>query len=310
MGEGVVYKEDIMKSVYTNGWAGGVTVRGINILNTYGGDVFWVDSGTGSNTQKGTERRPFATWVYAMNRCTADNGDIIMVKAGHAETITANTSLAKAGVATIGLGNSDNRPTFTGTAAIDDFDIGADDMSIVNLIFTHTTAAATAIINVGADNCVISGCKFVCPLYAEEAVICEFESDGLVVEDCVFEVTANGPNTAILIEKSTTSSPANIRISRNLFNGMSLTNAWDNGSVYSTGIPTNILIENNTFMYIASSMGGVELTAAATGVIQRNTFGGGTLGAMLDPGSCMCFENYEVTTADQTGRVFPTTTAS
>jgi hypothetical protein len=36
---------------------------------------------------------------------------------------------------------------------------------------------------------------------------------------------------------------------------------------------------------------------------------GGTLGSMLDPGSCFCFENYEADDIDESGRLFPTTTA-
>jgi len=299
-----------MKSIYTNGWAGGVTIKNMPVLNTYGGNVFWVDSGTGSNQHKGTERRPFSTLYYAVTRCTADNGDVVMIKAGHAETITANTSLAVAGVAIVGLGNGDNRPTFTGTAAIDDFDIGADDMSISNCIFTHTTAAATAMINVGADGCSISGCKFVCPAFALQTIVCEYNSDSLAVEDCVFEVTANGPDKAVSIEKSTTSSPSNIRISRNVFNGMNITNAWDLGTIFADGICGNILVEDNTFMYIVAATGGVELTAASTGVIKGNVFGGGTLGAMLDPGSCLCFSNYEADAVDESGRQFPTGTAA
>jgi len=57
---------------------------------------------------------------------------------------------------------------------------------------------------------------------------------------------------------------------------------------------------------ICSGGPGIIFSAAATGVIARNLFGGGTLGSMLDPGSCMCFENYEADAIDETARLFPT----
>ncbi len=64
-------------SNYPNGFASGLNVRGIPVLNTYGGDVYWVHSGTGSNGNKGSFDRPFSTIDYAVGRCTADQGDIL-----------------------------------------------------------------------------------------------------------------------------------------------------------------------------------------------------------------------------------------
>lgn len=75
-------------SYYPNGFRTGVAIRGLPLLNTYGGQVFWVDSGNGSDSGNGTYHRPFATIDYAIGRCTDSNGDIIVCKAGHAETLT------------------------------------------------------------------------------------------------------------------------------------------------------------------------------------------------------------------------------
>ena len=72
----------------------GVNIGGMPILNSYAGNVFWVDSGAGSNGNKGTFARPFATIDYAIGQCTANNGDLIMVMPGHTETVTAAAGIA------------------------------------------------------------------------------------------------------------------------------------------------------------------------------------------------------------------------
>lgn len=122
---------------YPNGFAQGLSVRGLPLLSSYPGQVFWVHSTSGGN--EGTFDSPFTTVTLALARCVADRGDIIMVKAGHAEAITSATTLLLnvAGVAIIGLGTGTKRPTFT------------------------FTTANTARIPVSADNISIQNCRFV-----------------------------------------------------------------------------------------------------------------------------------------------------
>jgi hypothetical protein len=116
--------------------------------------------------------------------------------------------------------------------------------------------------------------------------------------DCViagneYIVTANGPDKAIAIEKSTTAGPARLKVIGNLFDGMNATNAWDDGCIESSGVHTNCLIAGNQFMYAApASKGCIEFTGLATGAISGNFVGGTTLASIIDPGSCACWENY------------------
>jgi len=67
-------------------------------------------------------------------------------------------------------------------------------------------------------------------------------------------------------------------------------------------------VTRNQFIMIGAHS--IEFDAAATGIISNNFFGNGTLGSMLDPGSCMCYENYEADAINQSGRLVPTTVAS
>src|SRR5690349_11759182 len=61
------------------------------------GNIFYVDSVNGSNSNDGTTwAKAVATLTYASTLCTADNGDIIFVAPKHAETIVAAAGVALA----------------------------------------------------------------------------------------------------------------------------------------------------------------------------------------------------------------------
>ena len=149
-------------SNFPNGFANGVAIRGMPILNSYGGNIFWVDSGSGSNTNDGTHVRPYATLDYAVGKCTANNGDLILVKAGHTETVTAagGLDLDVAGITIIGLGNGSDRPTVNFTTAVTaDMDVGADNITISNFLFTGGIDALTGPIDVNAADFTMMDCE-------------------------------------------------------------------------------------------------------------------------------------------------------
>lgn len=148
-------------SNYPNGFAQGVAIRGIPLLNMHGGNVFWVDSGAGADTGKGTHNQPFETWDYAVGRCTADNGDIIILKAGHVETVTAAAGLALdvAGITTFFLGAGENQAYVTFTTVVGaDMDVDAASITLVNPKFIAGIDALTGPIDVNAtDFNILSG---------------------------------------------------------------------------------------------------------------------------------------------------------
>lgn len=149
-------------SNFPNGFANGVAIRGMPILNSYGGNIFWVDSGSGSNTNDGTHVRPYATLDYAVGKCTANNGDLILVKAGHTETVTAagGLDLDVAGITIIGLGNGSDRPTVNFTTAVTaDMDVDADNITISNFLFTGGIDALTGPIDVNAADFTMLDCE-------------------------------------------------------------------------------------------------------------------------------------------------------
>jgi len=124
-----------------------VTIRGVPITQTHPGQVYWVSNASatllpgqigGSDGNPGTFNAPFKTLEYAITRCTANRGDIICIKPGHAETISSATALMfdVAGVAIVGLGLGTKRPTFTlDTAATTTIPVSADNVSVLNCRF-------------------------------------------------------------------------------------------------------------------------------------------------------------------------------
>jgi len=289
-------------SNYPNGFAQGVAIRGVPLLNTYGGNVFWVDSVHGADTGKGTHNQPFGTIDYAIGRCTADNGDIIMVKAGHAETITTAITCDVAGVTIIGLGAGKLRPALTCNAAIDTITVTEANVSIYGLYFLASTlTAVTSRVNVAAANCTISGCLFLCGVYDLETITVADAGDDLLVENCEWRITADGPDAGIEIEANGVDG---LQVKNCHFNGGSDTNGWDVGGINSGVTHTNCLIKDNTFLFGPA----IIFSSTAKGLIQGNAMGEGTLGSMLDPGSCMCVGNYETDAIDESGSLFPQAT--
>jgi hypothetical protein len=135
----------IGSSNYPNGFLGGVTIRNLPILMTNPGKIFWVSNNTtgllagqrgGSNGNKGDFNSPFSTLAFAISQCIDNRGDIIIIKPGHAETISSATALTlnKAGVAIVGLGTGTSRPKFTiDTANTATINVSAANVSIQNV---------------------------------------------------------------------------------------------------------------------------------------------------------------------------------
>lgn len=162
-------------SNFPNGFASGISIRGVPLIQTHPGRVFWVYNGTtglmagqrgGSNGNKGTFDSPFSTIDYAIGQCVANRGDIIMVKPGHAETITTAAQLLidVAGVAIIGLGRGSSRPTLTFGAAAANIPVTAANCIVHNILhvanFADVVSAYTATGTATPTDLTIDSCEF------------------------------------------------------------------------------------------------------------------------------------------------------
>lgn len=144
-------------STFPNGFPNGLTIQNVPVVITPGAKVFWVDSNSGSNGNKGTFKSPFATVDYAYGRCTASKGDVIIVKAGHAETVASAGAINGdvIGVTVIGLGEGATRPTFTFSATASTWTLTAASNSVYNIITKPSVDSVVSPFVVSAADCTL-----------------------------------------------------------------------------------------------------------------------------------------------------------
>ncbi len=129
------------------------------------GEVHWVAKASSqAYTQllgKVEDSKLHTTIDAAINACTANRGDLILVAPGHTEDVVAagGIDFDVAGLTCIGLGHGANRPTITiKTATSADVDIAAASTYIQNLVFVngidnlahglHITAADCTLVDI------------------------------------------------------------------------------------------------------------------------------------------------------------------
>jgi hypothetical protein len=293
-------------SNYPNGFASGVTVRGVPLTAAHPGRVFWVNNSSvlaengiaGSNGNPGTYQKPFASIDYAIGRCTAGRGDIIMVMPGYTETITAADSILcdVSGVAIVGLGTGSLMPRidFNNTAAT--IGVSADNVTLIGLHCRALISAVVVGVNVKADvnHTTIERCLFT----AETAGTDEFNhsirfvdgnSRGAVL-DTTIDMGIAGAVAGIHLDADT----AFLRIERNTIRGdFSTANIAGD-----TTLSTNILIKGNLLENgIGGDLGsepGIELLTGTTGTIADNYIvcNLATKAASVVADTCLLFNNY------------------
>jgi hypothetical protein len=268
-------------SNYPNGFANGVSIRGVPLLSSYPGEVFWVSSTGGANGNNGTFDRPWATLDYAIGRCTAGRGDIIMIKPGHAETITSATTLLfdVADVAIVGLGVGNKRPTFTFTTANTAvIPVSAANISIQNCIFVgNFLSIARCFLLTTAPEFTVDRCAF-----RDTSAILGF----LSIITTTVSVNADGlafTNNEVQSDATTTPGPAiviagtmdRLTVSDNFVTHSTISNNVAALIAHGALVVTHLLCERNRVYSVNTdtATGGILLTTSATtgsGIIAHN----------------------------------------
>lgn len=285
-------------SNYPNGFPGGIELRGMPVLNTHPANVYWVHSGTGSNGNKGTRERPFADIDYAVSRCSANKGDIIVCLPGHTETITAAAAidLDVAGISLVGLGAGSLMPQIVFNHANASVAIGADNVTVKGMRFTSSITAVTVGVNIEAnvDYAIIEGNLFDVDATGTD----EFNHSirmvdgniGTLIKDNVIHQGLGGAVAAIHMDADT----AYTRILGNYITGDYSTACI----VGDTTLSTDVLIKGNLLIQgIGGNIGtepGIELLTGTTGVIADNYIvcNLATMAASIVADTCFLFQNY------------------
>lgn len=285
----------------------GVPLLGGGIPTTLG-SVFFVSSVVGSNSFAGTSpSNPFATIDYAVGKCTANKGDLIIVLPDHSENISAATSLVVdvAGVSIIGLGRGRNRPQLHFTATAGSIEMDAANTRLSNLVLLASVSAVVVGINVDADGVMLDNLEFGYVDTGDDFVtMIDIDAfDYANVVNCRFLTEAiAGAAEAIRLDDCHF-----VQIRNNWFSGN-----WSDSVIVGEGaLGTDLLLADN-YMYNGDTgdANGVDLNVAFTGIISNNriaTLYAVAVANLLDPGSCLCTENYCVNAIDETGIVIPAT---
>ena len=293
---------------------GGLSVNGNpirdDIITT--GTVFYVSSGTGSDGNKGINaNQPLATIDAAINKCTADVGDVIYVMPGHAETISNATSLVPdiAGISIIGLGNGANAPEITFDDATSEIIVTGKSTLLRNLRFVAGVTAVVTGIDINVDNVTIDSCEFTFSGAGFDFVIfVDIDAfDYSIINNCVFraENATDGASTGIRLDTAD-----HIKILHCTFTGDFSLAPISQVTADAPGV--NLLIADCIFYNddTANADSVIALQEAYTGLIIRcvgGSLNGTSPEAAFVVGSCLSIENYIADVASETGTIVPLT---
>lgn len=257
------------------------------------GNTYFVHSGTGSSGNSGlTQYEALATIDQAINKCTANKGDVILVMPGHAETVSAAGGIDAdvAGITILGLGNGENRPVITfATSTAADIDIDAANIRIANLVFKNDIDDQAIVVDVNAAGFTLEDCEFLEGSAKQFLIGVDIGEDRCTIRRCYFKSVAAGANSAIKI------SAAKDRIT---IEDCEVFGDFADACIHNptATVATRLSIRNNILTNLQSGDHAIELVSACTGVIFRNVVNS-SLAAVgtktsIDPGSCYCIENY------------------
>jgi hypothetical protein len=277
-------------SNFPNGFAAGVTIRGLPLQQTHPGEVFWVNNSSvlakgavgGSNGNDGSYRRPFASITYALTKCTADRGDIIMVMPGYDEEVSGAGGEAwnVDGVAIVGLGSGAKKPTLTfgsGTAA-DSVVVTGDNMSVTNFRFVSELANLTNCVSVTTGtHFTLDSCEFMASAAGTGmniSLLTAATATGLEVHNCKFNMESTIAGVAVT--DVPTEAIRLVGCDNAVIKGCTIVGNFSTSAI--NGITTaseGLLIDRNFINNVTTSAaaGGIDLVAACTGIICDNRIG-------------------------------------
>ena len=246
----------------------GVSIRSMPVLSTHAGAVQWVDS-AGSVNGTGSYQRPWTTIDAAVGACTANSGDMIFVKPGHAETVSAaaGLDLDVAGITIVFLGNGNDRGTITfGTATTADMDVDAADITMVNPRFVAGIDALAGPIDVNAARFKIFGGTYEdgTTINTTDAVVADANADDLLIDGLTFidgDAAGTQKQSFIQVAGATRPTLRNIRCTGDFGTGI-----IENGTAWIDATLEELVLDNAS----ATPTVCVFLSATSTGWFRKS----------------------------------------
>jgi hypothetical protein len=153
---------DVKTALFAQKQPGGVLA--IEDMSRTTGDRWFVDSGSATGADAvgygKSPDKPFITLDYAIGSATANNGDIIYVMPGHAETYTTTgtkVTFDQAGLTIICLGEGADRPTFTFSHVDATMVMSAASVVFKNFLFVTGVDSVVTFMTISGADCNIEG---------------------------------------------------------------------------------------------------------------------------------------------------------
>jgi len=301
-------------SNYPKGFANGINLRGLPILNTYPGNVFWVGT-SGSNGNKGTFDRPFETIDYAIGRCTANRGDVIFIKANYSEEITTAAAITAdiAGVTIMGMGTGDDMPKIDFTATAASVSIAAANVVLQNINFHVNVPEAVVGVDIqdGIDFATLLGCRFDVETTGTDEFLISIQtndaSNFALIEGCDID---NGLGAAVHAIKFTKDTNGTIVRGCTIQGDYSTANIGGTTTLSTKlDIDRNLLINGSALDLGTEPV--IELLTGTTGIVRNNycVCNLATKLASIAADSVLLFENYYNEDITGTGGIIGTASA-
>lgn len=149
---------------------------------TDAGEVYYVDSANGLDTNAGTDpNAPFATLGAAVTAASA--GALIVLRSGHAETLSATLTISTTDLVIVA---EDDTVTITvNVSGAPGISATIQEVTFRGITFTSTSGvASTSLLTISGDGCHVHNCRFNC----DTSLVAGLEAGGAYqyVTDCTF----------------------------------------------------------------------------------------------------------------------------
>ncbi len=276
------------------------------------GNIFFVDSGHASARDAGGNagddpQSPFATIDYAIGRCTASNGDIILVAPGHTETVSgaAGINLDVAGVTVVCVGWQGTRPTITLSAVASTIAVGAANCAWYGGLITVSDDATIAV-DINSAGFLLDGTEMKNSA-SKEAVTWIDVGTGAAANTCDRTTLRN--LTIKCPAVGTTGAVELGAIADNVvIENCDIDGDFGDACIHNpTGfVLTKLKIAKCSLRNTQTGDHAIELVSACTGRIEYCAFYTDmTQQTGIDPGSCFCVETYQADAIDTAGILCP-----
>lgn len=274
------------------------------------GDIWWVDSATGSDDNDGaTKDNPKATIDAAINAASA--GDTIFVMPGHAEDITTAGAITAdlANLRIIGLGTGTKIPTISTTAAAGSMVVSAEGVLVKNLKFVANFATGTTQgLSVTANGVTLEELHFRDTSAANEFLVhiaVAAAVEDLTVRGCTFFTAAGSMTGSVVFAGASTDT---------LFEDCTwYVDSSDSVVDHQTTAAVNFWMRRCRIINIDTATAGycIELKTASTGCVHDCRFGYNKVDAEVSLGDAVWwFENYASNTIAESGVLDPSASHS